>query len=240
MLHRRRTPTDAPHHDRWIVSYADFITLLFAFFVVLSALSEVDKRKMKKFANSVQFAFHFAGSGGTMRPGVFELNRATEDPRRTELIDHLPQWARDSAGAITFLLESLPEAFQHLSGGELTLLVEDDVISVELPMMEMFQSDRIEPRPEALRFLEQLTRGYASVYHELQTQIHLPRFASPATVTEAYQRLASLDYYLTGLYGVDQQTYQAQVQRSTREEPDPNPAIAPRWVEGRLRFALIE
>ena len=32
-------------HDRWLVSYADFITLLFAFFVVLYAFSKVDQQK---------------------------------------------------------------------------------------------------------------------------------------------------------------------------------------------------
>ena len=33
------------NHDRWLVSYADFITLLFAFFVVMFASSQADKSK---------------------------------------------------------------------------------------------------------------------------------------------------------------------------------------------------
>jgi len=59
------------NHERWLVSYADFITLLFAFFVVMYAVSEVDARKMKKLQGSVQFAFHFAGTGGTGEISVF-------------------------------------------------------------------------------------------------------------------------------------------------------------------------
>ena len=43
-------------HERWLVSYADFITLLFAFFVVLYASSQVDKRKAGKLALSIQVA----------------------------------------------------------------------------------------------------------------------------------------------------------------------------------------
>ena len=49
------------NHDRWLVSYADFITLLFAFFVVLYASSQVDKRKVGKLALAIQVAFQEMG-----------------------------------------------------------------------------------------------------------------------------------------------------------------------------------
>lgn len=44
------------NHERWLVSYADFITLLFAFFVVMFAVSQVDTQKMGRFAESVRVA----------------------------------------------------------------------------------------------------------------------------------------------------------------------------------------
>ena len=46
----RRKHQEHENHERWLVSYADFITLLFAFFVVLYASSQVDKRKVGKLA----------------------------------------------------------------------------------------------------------------------------------------------------------------------------------------------
>lgn len=49
------------NHDRWLVSYADFITLLFAFFVVLYASSQVDKKKVGKLALAIQVAFQEMG-----------------------------------------------------------------------------------------------------------------------------------------------------------------------------------
>ena len=49
------------HHESGLVSYADFITLLFAFFVVLYASSQVDKRKVGKLALSIQVAFQELG-----------------------------------------------------------------------------------------------------------------------------------------------------------------------------------
>jgi len=44
------------NHERWLVSYADFITLLFAFFVVMFASTQADKNKTKAFSDSVREA----------------------------------------------------------------------------------------------------------------------------------------------------------------------------------------
>lgn len=54
---RRRIPVDTVNHDRWLVSYADFVTLLFAFFVVMYAISAVNENKYKEFSESLEKAF---------------------------------------------------------------------------------------------------------------------------------------------------------------------------------------
>lgn len=69
-----------PEHinlERWLVSYADFITLLFAFFVILYATSKSDARKLKIVAESIKAAFSAdfvdqAGRSGGKTPNVFE------------------------------------------------------------------------------------------------------------------------------------------------------------------------
>jgi len=60
-MSRRKRRTSHVSHDRWLVSYADFITLLFAFFVVLYAASQVDKRKVGRLAMAIQVAFQEMG-----------------------------------------------------------------------------------------------------------------------------------------------------------------------------------
>jgi len=50
-------PGNVPSSDRWLVSYADFVTLLFAFFVVLFATSHTDKQKARKVSESVRKAY---------------------------------------------------------------------------------------------------------------------------------------------------------------------------------------
>jgi chemotaxis protein MotB len=49
------------NHERWLVSYADFITLMFAFFVVLYASSQTDIRKQAQVAQSINEAFKALG-----------------------------------------------------------------------------------------------------------------------------------------------------------------------------------
>jgi chemotaxis protein MotB len=53
MPKKKKHPEHA-NHERWLVSYADFITLLFAFFVVMFAVSQVDKGKLGRFTESVR------------------------------------------------------------------------------------------------------------------------------------------------------------------------------------------
>jgi chemotaxis protein MotB len=52
---RRKMPV-RENHERWLISYADFITLLFAFFVVMFASSQTDKHKAQQLSDSIKNA----------------------------------------------------------------------------------------------------------------------------------------------------------------------------------------
>ncbi|WP_353153935.1 flagellar motor protein MotD [Herminiimonas fonticola] len=54
---RRKHEEEHENHERWLVSYADFITLLFAFFVVMYAISSVNEGKYRILSNSLGIAF---------------------------------------------------------------------------------------------------------------------------------------------------------------------------------------
>lgn len=55
---KKKKHAEHVNHERWLVSYADFITLLFAFFVVMFAASNADEKKAGQVAQAVQTAFH--------------------------------------------------------------------------------------------------------------------------------------------------------------------------------------
>jgi len=101
-MRRSRGEHEPEGHERWLVSYADFITLLFAFFVVLYASSQADRQKAVQASESVRRAFSGetkvsrvlggtvddVGQGnrlmrgpGVPRPGTRRSNRPIFSPR---------------------------------------------------------------------------------------------------------------------------------------------------------------
>jgi len=69
----RRRHEEHENHERWLVSYADFITLLFAFFTTLYAISVMDSEKGERLVHSIRESF---GQGifelGSLTPGTLD------------------------------------------------------------------------------------------------------------------------------------------------------------------------
>jgi chemotaxis protein MotB len=89
-------------HERWLVSYADFITLLFAFFTTLYAISNVDLQKMHRLVSSLQVAFdtkglpgqvHKTGLSGTPSLAAKSdvLREGVNSPTLAAGVEHLPK-----------------------------------------------------------------------------------------------------------------------------------------------------
>ena len=97
----RRKAAEAPppeNHERWIVTYADMVTLLFALFVVLWAISEVDEVKFEQVRTSLGRAFDpgvlggdsgsspIFDSGGAVAPGIAEAKEQVLSVIKEELL----------------------------------------------------------------------------------------------------------------------------------------------------------
>ncbi|MBI4880499.1 MAG: hypothetical protein HY812_12695 [Planctomycetes bacterium] len=146
------------NHERWLVSYADFITLLFAFFVIMYAVSEVDKNKLKKFSNSVQFAFHHVGTGGTNTKGraadsvkpkvmgnAFPKGRRTSDPGPFESL----------TAVVQFLDGSILKWFERLERDDVQRIVEDRGVVVRIPAERLFSPSSAMLRPDRSGFFRE-------------------------------------------------------------------------------------
>jgi chemotaxis protein MotB len=72
MRRRRRLVEEHSNHDRWLLSYSDFMTLLFALFVVLFASSYRDNQQIKRLSQAIHIGFQQMGafSGGASNSGV--------------------------------------------------------------------------------------------------------------------------------------------------------------------------
>jgi chemotaxis protein MotB len=163
------------NHERWLVSYADFITLLFAFFVILYALSEVDKNKLKKFANSVQFAFSHVGTGGTQTMG-----KPTPLQKRPNIIgDAFPKGQRQSdpgpyeglTGVVQYLDSSIVKHFVKRERSKAELIDDGRAVIVRLPVERLFAPSGATVRADRLRFLEDL--GWCIEQFKLHLAVHV-------------------------------------------------------------------
>jgi len=65
MAKKHKKHEKEPNHERWLISYADFITLLFAVFVTLYAMSQTDKRKMDALVASLRESFGYVKTGAS-------------------------------------------------------------------------------------------------------------------------------------------------------------------------------
>jgi chemotaxis protein MotB len=93
MSRRRRRPHGHTNHERWLVSYADFITLLFAFFVVLYASSQVDQRKVGKLALAIQVAFQELG---VFPASTTQIPLDTSEPMPFSTVQSIPNVKHNS------------------------------------------------------------------------------------------------------------------------------------------------
>ena len=120
---RRRRLFSAEHQDRWLVSYADFITLLFAFFVVMFASNHTDKGHARALSESIRKAF----KNGAARA-------KSEQPQKMEVVKQSDELASKSKeardGAEASLLE-LSSSLQTLKSS-LKSEVENGVIHLSL------------------------------------------------------------------------------------------------------------
>jgi len=179
----KRRPTSKSSHERWLVSYADFITLLFAFFVVMFASSQVDKGKIGRVAMSIQLAFEDLG--------IFPVPSSKIAPTTAEApTDNLPAIADllDSS-SMSSLAELQKELAQALAGeikrGEVALKTGRDGLVISLREVGFFDSGsaevKLKSEPSVARIAKVLEASSYQVRIEGHTDnvpIHTERFAS--------------------------------------------------------------
>ena len=79
-MSRKKKHAEHANHERWLVSYADFITLLFAVFVVMFSASQVDEAKAGRLAMAMQVAFQELGVFGASNTSM-PLSNSAAMPR---------------------------------------------------------------------------------------------------------------------------------------------------------------
>lgn len=138
---RKKKHPEHVNHERWLVSYADFITLLFAFFVVMFAVSQVDSKKVGRFSEAFSKAVGaelFVQGGASILPGD------STPPK--------PDEGGPGEGGLPSELEDLRAALAKMASDEgelqgLQVIVRNNELVLRLPESIFFASgeDAIKP-----------------------------------------------------------------------------------------------
>ena len=157
-MSKRQKKHEHVNHERWLVSYADFITLLFAFFVVMFSVGQTDRSKLERFVDSVNVAFRMNGvfpdtQGSPLSRGG--VGTSIVPPVVHELPSFFAHSAASPRAAAVF--ESLEQALRAAGlEGKVSLRHDRRGVVASLPDWVLFPAGQATLRPEAAADLAQL------------------------------------------------------------------------------------
>lgn len=161
---RRRPYEEHENHERWLVSYADFITLLFAFFVVMYSISSINEGKYKILSESLTGVFNQPDRSVQPIP-VGEERPRTSEPENTEMDDP------SSDSSLQNIANSVREAFGALiSSDQLTVRGNETWIEIELSSSLLFPSGDAIPNNEAFAIIEKVAKILAPYQNPIRVE----------------------------------------------------------------------
>lgn len=175
---RKRIPEEHENHERWLVSYADFITLLFAFFVVMYAISSINEGKYRVLSDSLVSAFQQPPSSekmlemkskypeileGTGRPVGKSVTRPPgETPERKEAAEKMKKVAKNVLEAMQPLIKS----------GQVRVTQSPKGVTVEINASTLFNSGDAVLQPKSVDTLSAVARVLATTDNPIQVEGH--------------------------------------------------------------------
>jgi chemotaxis protein MotB len=175
MPRRNRHLDEHENHERWLVSYADFITLLFAFFVVMYAISSVNEGKYRVLSNSLVSAFKEVPRS----PEIVNLGKeALSKQAGTQVIRSLQERSeadrkRQRLRRMKELEEKVHMALDALEKlGQVTVTQDDKGIVVEINAGALFGTGDATLSREAVKVLTALGLVLVGTENPVQVQGH--------------------------------------------------------------------
>jgi chemotaxis protein MotB len=153
------------NHERWLVSYADFITLLFAFFVVMYSISSVNEGKFRTVSDSIKAALNpIVSPPNTAVPFTIGQNKAvtvnpTIDNIKEPAVRRLRQIMRSIKNETQLEIIQLKE----LTNGDIVLTLPDTVL---------FRPGEAVLRPEARPFIQAISEVLIELDRHVRVEGH--------------------------------------------------------------------
>ena len=201
-MRRRRHAEEHENHERWLVSYADFITLLFAFFVVMYSISSINEGKYKVISQALRSMKPIPI--GDERPlSVRPAEPLVKDSEQTEA-----GLAATSSDPLKTISDDVRDAFGDLiSSDQMTVRGNELWIEIELNSSLLFGSGDAMPSDKAFAIIEKVAgilKPFANPVHVEGFTDNLPiRTAQYPTNWELSSARAASIVRLLAMEGVD-------------------------------------
>lgn len=177
---RRKHVEEHTNHERWLVSYADFITLLFAFFVVMYSISQVNESKYRVLSNTLEDAFNQPELavdpiqiGEKARSNPTSLVALSVNAAKTKEGDGGPENATGMPDEFKDVANKIAEAFGDLmSQGLVTMRGNEEWLEVEMKSSLLFDSGDAMLSNKALELLGQI----ATILREQKNAVRVEGF----------------------------------------------------------------
>ncbi|MDB6062959.1 MAG: hypothetical protein JWM78_3062 [Verrucomicrobiaceae bacterium] len=161
---RRKHTEEHTNHERWLVSYADFITLLFAFFVVMYSISQVNESKYRVLSNTLEDAFNQPELavdpiqiGEKARSNPANLVALNTDAAKTKEGEGGTQSSNGMPDEFKDVANKIAEAFGDLmTQGLVTLRGNEEWLEIEMKSSLLFDSGDAALSNHALELLGQV------------------------------------------------------------------------------------
>jgi chemotaxis protein MotB len=164
-MSRRKAPeaAHAENHERWIVSYADMLTLLFALFVVLYATSDANPRKLQAVHNSIDAAFSIGVLQGSNGASAVLNNGGGLTPSLGEI-------KSNNFAALNNTLGSF--AKENGLDGKIQIRSDANSITISLADNLLFDSGSADLKPGAQDVLLQVADALRGLPNEMRIEGH--------------------------------------------------------------------
>ncbi|GGC03987.1 flagellar motor protein MotD [Oxalicibacterium flavum] len=174
MRRRRRYDDDQDNHERWLVSYADFITLLFAFFVVMYAVSSVNEGKYRILSDSLGIAFSGLRPQAPVVDSPIESQRPALPlplpvPRRPNNDAAIKKEREQMTGIARNLLAAMAPLVDQ---GKVRVTQTERGVSVEINASVLFAPAEARLSPQSEKTLRAVAEVLTQVDNQIQVEGH--------------------------------------------------------------------
>jgi chemotaxis protein MotB len=176
---RQREAAESVSHDRWLISYADFMTLLFAFFVVLFAATYRDNQNIRKLARAIHNGFQRMGAFAedeSGNGGSYPTEMPDADDNSSRVQNDKTKVTLGSAGSVEDMLQlrrALEQAMgQELKNHEVVLQVTPEGFVISLKELGFFDSGQAELLPGAAEKIEKIAKVLSRPGLEIRVEGH--------------------------------------------------------------------